>query len=161
MKIIHSNWSHGCSLNTERTRQQVYVQCNIKARSQSLLPWKSNNCYVFCVCACACARSCVYSGAWACACACVHVALLIQIETRMRYTVTSFVAPLAPPHFSTLSLKGHDFRKKKAIEYKMCFNFLYNFYPNISHSKKNVARYKYCHKCEKSSCKVPIILLWF
>ena len=40
------------------------------------------------------------------------VALLIQHATRMCHIVTSFVAPLAPPYFSTLSHKRHDFRKK-------------------------------------------------
>ena len=32
-----------------------------------------------------------------------RVALLIQHAKRMRHIVTAFVAPLAPPHFSTLS----------------------------------------------------------
>ena len=36
---------------------------------------------------------------------------------------------------STLSHKRHD--KKKVIDQKMCFDFLYNFGWNISHSKKN------------------------
>jgi hypothetical protein len=42
----------------------------------------------------------------ACACACMHVALLIQHATRVRHIVTSFVALLAPPSFSTLPHKG-------------------------------------------------------
>jgi hypothetical protein len=41
----------------------------------------------------------------------VHVALFIQHETRMRHIVTSFVAPLAAPHFLTFSHKRYDFRK--------------------------------------------------
>ena len=45
----------------------------------------------------------------------VHVALLIQHATRLRYIVTSFVAPLAPPHSSTLSHERHDFREKKTL----------------------------------------------
>ena len=57
--------------------------------------------------------------AWACECVCVNVALLILHAKRMRHIVTSFVAPLALPHFSTLSHKGHDFRKY-ATEHKMC-----------------------------------------
>jgi hypothetical protein len=52
-------------------------------------------------------------GACVCVCACVNVALLIQHGTR--HVVTSFVAPLAPPYFSTLSHKQHDFRKKKKL----------------------------------------------
>ena len=59
------------------------------------------------VCVCVCARARVY------------VALLIQHATRMCHIVTSFVAPLAPPYFSTLSHKRHDFREK-VIEHKMC-----------------------------------------
>ena len=50
---------------------------------------------------------------------CARVALLIQHARRTRHTVTSFVAPLAPTHFLTLSHKRHDFRKK-VIEHKMC-----------------------------------------
>ena len=42
----------------------------------------------------------------------MHVALLIEYATRMRHIVSSYVAPLAPPSFSTLSHKRHDFRKK-------------------------------------------------
>ena len=47
--------------------------------------------------------------AWARACA--RISLLIQHSTCMRHIVLSFVASLAPPHFSTLSHKRHDFRK--------------------------------------------------
>ena len=68
------------------------------------------------------------------ACACVHLvtrargrvhahtcnlALLIQHATHMRHAETSFVAPRSPPHFSTLSHKRCDCRKK-VIEHKMC-----------------------------------------
>jgi hypothetical protein len=74
----------------------------------------------------------------------VHVALLIQHATRMRHIVRSFVAPQAPPHFSTLSNKRLDFRKKK----KCVFIFPTTFVQNISHSKKNLATYS--HRCEKS-----------
>ena len=38
---------------------------------------------------------------------------------RVRHIVTSFVAPWAPPHFWTLSLKRRDFRKR-VTEHKMC-----------------------------------------
>jgi hypothetical protein len=49
----------------------------------------------------------------------VHEALRIQHAIRMRHIVTSFVTPLAPQYFSTLSHKRHDFRKK-VTEHKMC-----------------------------------------
>ena len=49
----------------------------------------------------------------------VRVALLIQHVTRMCHIGMSFVVPLAPPYFLTLSHKRHDFRKK-VTEHKMC-----------------------------------------
>ena len=53
----------------------------------------------------------------------------------------SSVASLAVPHNSTLSHKRCDFRKKVA-EHKMCvLIFCTTFVRNISHSKKNWARY--------------------
>jgi hypothetical protein len=53
-----------------------------------------------------------------------RVALLIHHLTPMRDVVTSVVACLASPQFSTLSHKWHDFREK-VTERKMCFDFLY------------------------------------
>ena len=52
-------------------------------------------------------------GSWAPACpyACTGVALLIQHAMRMPHTVLPFVASMAPPHYSTLSHKDHDFKK--------------------------------------------------
>jgi hypothetical protein len=47
------------------------------------------------------------------------IVLLIQLETRMRHTVTSFLISLTPPNFSTVSHKRREFRKE-VIEYKMC-----------------------------------------
>jgi hypothetical protein len=64
---------------------------------------------------CILARACVHPGAWACACAYVHRALLIQYATPMRHIETSCVAIHSPLHFSTLSHKRCDFRKKKFL----------------------------------------------
>jgi hypothetical protein len=52
--------------------------------------------------------------------------------------IFSSVACPVLQYFSTLSHKGHDFRKKKVVEYKMCaLIFSAPFVRNISHSKKN------------------------
>jgi hypothetical protein len=75
----------------------------------------------------------------ACVRACVHVALL------MRHVVTSFVAPVDRLYFGHLT-NGAIFDKKK-IQHKMCVLIVStSLCKNISHSKKNLARY--CHKCE-------------
>ena len=56
---------------------------------------------------------------------CVFVALGMQREIRMHYI---FVCGLpSPTVFSTLAHKRHDFRKKKLLNIKLCFDFLYNF----------------------------------
>jgi len=44
----------------------------------------------------------------------------------MSHIILSFVAYPAPPHFSTLPYKQHDYRKN-ITEHKMCFDFLYKF----------------------------------
>jgi hypothetical protein len=61
------------------------------------------------------------------ACACPRVALLNQHEKRMHQIVVSIVPTLAGLYFSTLSYKRHDFLER-AMDHKMCFDFLYNFY---------------------------------
>jgi hypothetical protein len=49
-------------------------------------------------------------------CVCVHVQERGRVHVHI---VTSFVAPLAEPYFSTLSHKRRNFRRK-TIEHKMC-----------------------------------------
>ena len=57
-------------------------------------------------------------------CACLHIrALLIQHATRMRHIVT----PLSQPIFRHYLINGAIFGKK-VVEYKTCFDFLYNFF---------------------------------
>ena len=46
--------------------------------------------------------------------ACARVALLVQHATRMRHIALSFVASVAPPNYSTLYDKHHDFQKKSS-----------------------------------------------
>ena len=59
---------------------------------------------------------------------CVFVALGIQRAMRMSRIILSLVTFPVLQYFSTLSHKRHYFRnKKEIIEYKMCFDFLYNF----------------------------------
>jgi hypothetical protein len=61
-------------------------------------------------------------GDWACGrvYARARVFLLIQHATHMLHIMALFVAPLAPPHFSNLSHKRHDFREKNVVEHKTC-----------------------------------------
>jgi hypothetical protein len=79
------------------------------------MPLKSISITYLCVCACVrvWVPGCVYMFVRAC------IALLIQYATGVRHIITSFVAPLTPPHFLTLSHKRHDFRKN-VTEHKMC-----------------------------------------
>jgi hypothetical protein len=99
-----------CTYNVTRRRVQ-----------ESSVPWKSNVLHI-CECVGAHACVCVCPGVWACACACACVAMLTQRATRMRHVLTSFMASLAPPHFSTLSYTRLDFREK-VTECKMCVLF--------------------------------------
>jgi hypothetical protein len=126
----------------------MYVWRNIEARLQIIAVEKQLVLYVFvCVCALAGLGMCMR----------VRVVLLIQRAMRMRHTLTSFVAPLPPPHFSSLSLKRHGFRKK-VIEHKMCvFVFRITFVWNIYHYEDNLARY--CYKMWKLlRVKYPLFL---
>jgi hypothetical protein len=95
-------------------------------------------------------------GIWARGRVHVHVALVFQ-HASTRHIVTSFAAPKPPPYFSTLSHKRCDFRKN-VTEHKICvLIFSTTFVQPLSQYKNNSARYY--HKCEKSPCKVPVILV--
>jgi hypothetical protein len=97
-------------------------------------------------CCCGKAISITYSE-----CLCVCVALVIQHAKRMCGIILSSVAWLALPYFSHIISKWHDFRAKA------CFDFLYNFVRNISHSKTTVLRY--CHKYHTCIC-ILVRLQW-
>ena len=80
-----------------------------------------DGCLLACAYACVCARPPAFVGVQARGRVnvrvCVRVVLIIHHATGMRNLVLSFAASLAPPHFSTLCQKRHDFYKK-VIEIK-------------------------------------------
>jgi hypothetical protein len=71
---------------------------------------------------------------------CVSVALLIQHAMRMCHTILSSVACPALPYYSRLSHKRYNFRKTKLWNKEREFWFHLQLW-NISHPKKNSARY--------------------
>jgi hypothetical protein len=95
----NSNLSIAVLFKKKQDRQCTY-NVTLRRVRESLLPWKSSKYYISVY---MCARECVsVSG-------CVHVAFFNQHETRMRHIVTSYVTPLAPSYFSTLSHKRRFF----------------------------------------------------
>ena len=91
-----------CGDKTKQDRQCTY-NVTLRRVCEQKLPWKSNTYCIF-VCVNLRARRRVHARP------CVRVALIIQHSIHMRHIVTSFVAPLAPPNFSTLSHKRRDYR---------------------------------------------------
>ena len=85
----------------------------------------------------------------------VFVALVSQRAKRISHIILPSLQCLAVTYFYTLLHRRHDFLKK-VLNIKFYFHFLYNFVWNISHSKKNWARYN--KHVYWSSCKVPIFL---
>ena len=123
-RLVHLRHTFGMLRHSLRLPLRIYNKTgNVRVTQH----WDAfaNNCWngktinITYLCECDGARARVYVCPRARACACVHVALLIQRATRVRHIVTSFVAPLSPPYFSTLSHKRHDFRKT-VIGHKMC-----------------------------------------
>jgi hypothetical protein len=86
------------------------------------------------------------------------VALLIQHQTRMRYIVL-FVACVVPPHFSTLSHKRYDFRKRRLLNIKcglICSTILSEKFLILRRTQRDIVI-----NVKMSSCKVPVILVIF
>ena len=85
----------------------------------------------------------------------MRAALLIQHATRMRHIVTSFVAPLAPPYFSTLS----HFREK-VTEHKMCVLIFSTTFVQIFLILRRTLR-DIVINVIIYSCKVPFLIVGF
>jgi hypothetical protein len=74
----------------------------------------------------------------------MSVAVVIQHASRMHRNWVLSVACLAVQYFNMLSVKQHDFRDKVHVHKMSVFIFCTMCVWNISHSKKNWARW---HKC--------------
>jgi hypothetical protein len=86
------------------------------------------------------------------------VALGIQHTKGTRSVILLSVAYLAVLHISAVFHKDHNLKKK--LQYKICILILSAiFVRNISHFKKNSARYY--RKCTYVSYKAPVILARF
>ena len=97
-------------LNLIKEERQCTYNIDLRRVRVSLLPWKRKKYYIF---VCAFVRVCVrVPRRVGYAFECTRVALLIHNATPMRHILSSFVASLAPPYFST-SYKRQDFRRKK------------------------------------------------
>jgi hypothetical protein len=86
------------------------VRITLRRVRETLLPWKSNKYYLL---VCVCMRACSLAN-----------------PARNAYTPYCDVTcdSSVSTNFSTLTHKWCDFRGKKVVEYKMCFDFLYNFF---------------------------------
>jgi hypothetical protein len=126
---------------------------------KKMLPWEKQNCLFLwecsrlvsaCVCACAPARGRrrVNGRVWP---------YLPSMQSACAVLYCHMRPLCVPPYFSTLSHKRLHSRGK-VIEYEMCiFIFSTIFSENISHSKKNSARY--WHKC-KNLLVILVVFLW-
>jgi len=94
---------------------------------------------------------------------CLFVDLVIQHVTCMSVIVLSYLICLAVPHFSTIFHKRRDlfFLGGGDVEYKTCVLISStHFVRNISHPKKNKARF-FVIKWHGFSCKVSVNLVEF
>jgi hypothetical protein len=104
-----------------------------------------------CVCVCVCVV-CVYVCVRVCmcvVCVCVCSPMYPVCNAHARHIA---ICP-AVPYFSTFSHKRHDFRTKKFIKHKMCFDLLYK--SSLKHSEKNWA--SYCHNCTVTATTVQLL----
>jgi len=76
---------------------------------------------------------------------CVSVALIIRHENRI-LSVSYYIVICGLSGCTVFSIFFHrrrDVRGKKGIQHRMCFDFMYKFVRNTTHSKNNSAPY-YC-----------------
>ena len=78
------------------------------------------------------------------------MSVIIQLSEPMHLTVFLPVVSLTVPYFSTLSYKGHDFRKN-FIVYKICALILSEIFLRNIKGDKIIKVYWF-------SCKVPLFL---
>jgi hypothetical protein len=74
------------------------------------------------------------------------------------YVILSSVTCVALQNFSTLSHKGHNFQKKKAIEPKMCVLIFYKSLSEMFLIPRINERNIIISIC-RSSCKAPVIFV--
>jgi hypothetical protein len=120
------------------TRQPVYVFRNMKALSCN--QFSSGK-----------AKIITYS-------VCVFIALIMQHAKRMRHIVIAACPTLL--NVSTLSHKRHVFRKKKVTEYEMCVLIFSTTFSETFLIIRRTERY-IIENCYWSSCKVPVVFVWF
>ena len=103
------------------------------------------------MCVCVCESACAHGR--------VHVALLIQHSKRMRHTVLSIVASLAPPYFRHYLINGTIFVKKLLnIKCVILFSLqdLFETFLIITRIYRDIVI-----NVKMSSCKVPVTLARF
>ena len=93
----------------------IRVTWHSRTFAKPLFAWKNNKYYIFLR-----VVACVRSAVWACVrCACNPA----HPTSKACGHILSFVAYLAPPHFSTFSHKKRDFREEKLLNIKCVLIF--------------------------------------
>ena len=106
--------------------RQHYISYNSGRFRKPPFPRKSSKYDIF-LCVRARAGACVCVGGHFGVYVCMRACSLTQHVNRFCRIIVISIASLAPPKFSPLSHKRHDFRGKKLLNIKLCFDFLYNF----------------------------------